>query len=170
MNSQNELLTLIAEMQQYLEKWDFDLNENIDLEEKYSQRVKELGEFNFVVCLFENYSNSSWGMIMMMHFVFVWQNFSYQDWQNILYFFAQNSIVLYELIRFYGGFLGINIGQMIQEDKEVPDEARSYLKRYFSKGTPKQMYSLDPFERYGIEPATLWKRWKEEGAPMNVDV
>ena len=168
MENKAQIVDLIAEMKQYLKQWDFDLDENIDLEDKYSQRVKEVGEFNFVVCLFENYSNSSWGMTLMRHFLFVWKDFNYQEWKKIFYIFANNSIILYELIWFYGNVLGINIGQIIQEDKQVTDQARNFLKMHFPKGTPKGWYPPDSLEENNIKP--LWKRLKEQGAPMNVDI
>ena len=169
MNTKNEALELMLEINQYLEQWDWDGEEEIDLEEKYSQRVKEVGQFNLIVCLFQNYSDATL-MSLMSHFFFVWKDFNYHDWKKILYVFANNSIILYQVIWVFGDVLAIDIGQVIQEDKQVSDQARNYLKMHFPKGTPKAGYPLYSFEENNIEPATLWKRFKEQGAPMNVDV
>lgn len=169
MRSQNEALELMLEMNQYLEQWDWEREEDVALEEKYRQRVQEVGQFNLIVCLFQNYSDSTL-MSLMSHFFFVWKDFNYQEWKKILYIFASNNIILYQVIWVFGDILAIDIGQVIQEDKQIPDSARNYLKIHFPKGTPKAGYPLYSFEENNIEPATLWKRFKEQGAPMNVDV
>ncbi len=44
MNNTDHILELIAEMNRYLNEWDWDSEEEIDLEEKYIQRVREVGE------------------------------------------------------------------------------------------------------------------------------
>ena len=176
MKNTPQTLELVAEMISYINEWDYDSDEEIDLEKKYSQRVKEVGEFKFIVCLFENYSDSIDVISLMSHFLFVWKDFSYQEWKELLYIFAGNSIIMYEFMWFCIDVLEIDIKKIIREDKQISELAKHHLSTEFTSillvktSEPGSPWTHEMFREKGMEATTMWKRLKEEGAPMKVDV
>jgi hypothetical protein len=169
MNNIDPISQLIVEMKHDAEDWESE--EEVALEEKYGERVQEVGACRFLECLFRNYFDSTL-LALMSHFFFVWKDLHYQDWASVLYRIAEDRSALYGFIIFCGQFLGVDIGRVIQEDEHVHEKARQFLAMYFAHGTPGpgSQWLVELFREHGMEPSTLWKRLKSEGAPMKVDI
>ncbi|HBE57730.1 MAG TPA: hypothetical protein DEA78_19360 [Cyanobacteria bacterium UBA11159] len=141
------------------------------MEEKYIQRVREVGECNFLVCLFQNYFDSMMRSLMN-HFFFVWKDLHYQYWLKIIRQIADNSLARFGFIIFCGFTLAIDIKKVILEDEYISDSVKQYFNTSFVRGTPgpDSPFVEEMFKKHGMEATTMWKRFQEEGAPMKVDV
>ncbi len=174
MNNKDKIWQLIEEMKLDAEDWERE--EEVNLAEKYSQLTLDVGAIPFITCLFQRYWDSSSVLSLMIHFFFVWKDLHYQDWKQILYNLAADRVDLYEFMRFCGRILEIDIKRTIQDDKQIYELAKSHLSTEFASiqlvktseaGSP---WTHEMFRENGMEATTLWKRLKEEGAPMKVDV
>ena len=89
MNKTDKILQLIEEMKHDAEYWESE--EEVDLEEKYGQRVKVLGAKSIIYFLFKDFQDSTKVIPLMGHFFFVWKDFSYQDWKELFSHFVTKS-------------------------------------------------------------------------------
>ena len=176
MKKTTEILKLIEEMKNDAEYWEDEDTEEIDLEEKYGQRVQELGRLDIVKLLFPHYQDITKVITLMSHFFFIWKDFSYQDWKEIFYNFVVNKVDLYYFECFCMEVLEIDVKRLIEEDKHLSKLVRLRIPKGLLIIKPAE--TSDPgsyrahmiFREHGMEAIDYWRRLKEEGAPMRIDI
>ena len=176
MNKTDKILQLIEKMKNDAEYWEDEDTENIDLEEKYSERVQDLGEKAIIKFLFPHYQDSRKVMSLMSHFFFIWKDFSYQDWKEIFSDFVANKVDRYYFECFCMEILEIDVKRLIEEDKQLS----KFVKPRISEGIlgitlvktsePGSPWTQEMFRDHGMEAIDYWRKLKEEGAPMRIDI
>ena len=176
MNKTDKILQLIEKMKYDAEYWDDEDTEEIDLEEKYSQRVQELGRLDIVKLLFPHYQDITKVTSLMLHFLFVWKDFSYQDWKELSSHFVANKVDLYHFKWFCTLILEIDVKRLIEEDKQLSKFVKTSVPEgplditLVKTSDPSALWTQEMFREYGMEAIDYWRRLKEEGAPMRIDI
>jgi hypothetical protein len=174
MDKTDKIFRLIEEMKHDAEDWQSE--EDVDLEKKYSQCVQDLGAQAVVNILFRHYQDSTNVSALMGHLFFIWKDFHYQDWKELFYSFVVDKVDRYHFEWFCQDVLEIDVKRLIKEDKQLSKLVKPQISEgplgitLVETSEPGSPWTQEMFREHGMEAIEYWRRLKEEGAPMRIDI
>ena len=110
---------------------------------------------------------SSW----LLGTAFIWKEFSFAEWKEVLACIAHDAPALYQFIPFATRYLAIDIVRVIREEPDLDPMAQTFAAERFSKGgpAPGDEWIREMLEDNGIDQYELWRRLASEGAPMRAE-
>jgi hypothetical protein len=165
---ESETAQLIARMTEDLENWSA---EPVDLQAKYGESIAAVGAVPLLAELFRRFGDSRL-LRWLIRLAFVWRDFPYPAWQEILHRLSADEPALYQLVSFASEFLAIDMVRAVREDPALPQTARDWVSAQFPRGgpLPGSDWATEVLADNGIEASQLWSRLADEGAPMRIEL
>lgn len=136
---------------------------------EYDQRVRAVGEVDFLSEVFRQFADSQLST-WMFRLARYWKDTTYQTWKCVLRNLSGDRNLIYQFVGIASEFLALDVTKMAASDFELDHVARELSTFPYPRKLPSagSQWFQEMCDSFGIDNWAIWTRLAGEGAPMNI--